>query len=89
MHFICFQVGECLASLRMVAACFPVRAAQAAGPAGAAGGRERAALLRLLQRQLAGERAAGAAAAASRRLQLPDALPGTNDADRCARATIM
>lgn len=70
------RVPACLASLRLVAACFPVPCGgpyEGTGPPGAATAAERAGLAWLLQRQLAGERAAGAAAAAAKRLQLPGA----------------
>ena len=67
------RVPACLASLRMVVACFPVCSGAQAAPPGAATAAERAGLARLLQRQLAGERAAGVAAATAKRLQLSGA----------------
>ncbi|KAK9831453.1 hypothetical protein WJX81_006515 [Elliptochloris bilobata] len=79
------RVHACLISLRVVAACFPVHDNKVA-PSSATSPAERAGLARLLQRQLAGERAAGAAAAAARRLQLPGAAAAPQGARDSAAA---
>lgn len=64
------QVGRCLESLNLVARCFPVVDLTMPGK-NTSSREERVALIALWQRQLAGERAVRAAAAAAKRIGEP------------------